>query len=154
MSRSREFHALFRDLRIVDQRRYYEDRRDEYRRARRQAVAVRNTLLFAAAAAGAVAQLASGTGRAAWAVAGAVLGALAAAVTGYESIIGFGKLEKLYGDAAHNLAEAELDWDTKDPEGDLTPGYERVETILRDENGQWGQLAVESAAPISPSVSE
>ena len=48
-----------------------------------------------------------GTARAAWAVAGALLAALAAAVTAFETLVGFPQLEKVYGDAARNLEEAQ-----------------------------------------------
>ncbi|CAA9445793.1 MAG: hypothetical protein AVDCRST_MAG66-4593 [uncultured Pseudonocardia sp.] len=144
--RQEEFRSLYRELRIGEQQRYYDDRRAEYRRAHRQAIVVRNALLVGAALTGIVGQLTPVEVRGGLAVLGAVLGALASAVTGFEALIGFAKLEKLYGDAARNLAEAATDWDVAGPE-DLAPEIDRVEEIFRTETGQWGQLVVESAGP-------
>jgi hypothetical protein len=143
--RAREFHDLYTALRIRGQLEFYRGRRDEYARANRQAIVVRNMLLVGAAIAGAASQLADGGGRAGCAVAGAVLGALAAAVAAYAALIGFPQLEKLYSDAARNLEEADLDWSDLDPATDLTSEIERVEGVFRSEIGQWGQLIVKDA---------
>jgi hypothetical protein len=148
--RARAFHRLYLRLRIDDQLRYYHDRRTEYASAHRQAVVLRTALLFGAAAAGVVTQSTAGTARAAWAVVGALLGALAAAVTAYEALVGFPQLEKIYGDAARNLEEAKLDWQDLDPDAVPATELERVEDVFRSERGQWGQLVVKSAAPAPP----
>lgn len=144
--RAEQFHRLFLALRIEDQRAFYTRRSTEYRRAHEQAVVVRNVLLLGAATAGGVGQFVPDRVRAILGVVGAVLGALAAAVTAYETLIGFPQLEKLYADAARNLKEAAIDWKEADPEGDLTAEVERVEDVFRSERGQWGQLIVKSAA--------
>jgi ABC-type transport system involved in cytochrome bd biosynthesis fused ATPase/permease subunit len=141
---------MYLELRIEDQLRYYEDRRREYAAAHRQAVVLRTALLLAAGAAGIVAQATDGTARAGWAVAGALLAALAAAVTAFETLIGFPQLEKLYQDAARNLDEARVDWEDVDPETVPAAEVERVEDVFRSERGQWGQLVVKSAAPVPP----
>jgi SMODS and SLOG-associating 2TM effector domain 1 len=146
--RARDFHRLFLELRIEDQLRYYEARRREYAAAHRQAIVLRTALLLAAGAAGIVGQAMSGTARAGWAVAGALLAALAAAVTAFETLIGFPQLEKLYQDAARNLDEARVDWEDVDPEVVPEAEVERVEDVFRSERGQWGQLVVKSAAPV------
>lgn len=143
--RNSEFRVLFRLLRIEDQRRFYEARRDEYGRAHQQTVTVRNGLLVLAGVCGIIGQILDDAGRAGSGVASAVLAGLAAAVTGFETLIGFSRLEKLYADAALNLREAALDWDALDPQADLTAEVRRVEDVFRTENGQWGQLVVESA---------
>jgi hypothetical protein len=140
--RAAQFRALYKELRIAEQRKFYDDRSKEYGAAHRQAIAVRNTLLVLAALAGIVGQAAAGTGRALSGVVAAVLAALAGAVTAFESLIGFPQLHKLYNDAALNLAEAEIDWDTGSPDSDVADEIERVEQIFRSENGQWGQLVV------------
>ena len=88
----------------------------------------------------------------AWAVAGALLAALAAAVTAFETLIGFPQLEKIYGDAARNLEEAKLDWQDLDPDTVSAAELERVEDVFRGERGQWGQLVVKSAAPAPPAA--
>jgi len=144
--RAKQFHGLFLALRIEEQRDFYSKRSKEYRRAHEQAVIVRNVLLLAAAVAGGLGPFVSQEMRGVSGVVGAVLGALAAAVTAFETLIGFPQLEKLYGDAARNLKEAAIDWREVDPTGDLTTQFERVEDVFRSERGQWGQLIVRSAA--------
>lgn len=156
--RAGQFHGLFLALRIEEQRDFYNGRSREYRRAHEQAVVVRNVLLLAAAVAGGVGPFVPEKVRAVLGVVSAVLGALAAAVTAFETLIGFPQLEKLYGDAARNLKEAAIDWREVDPNSDLTAQVERVEDVFRSERGQWGQLIVRSAAeppaaPTSPPAS-
>jgi hypothetical protein len=150
--RARAFHRLYLRLRIDDQLRFYKNRRAEYGNAHRQAVVLRTALLLGAAAAGVVTQSTSGTARAAWAVAGALLAALAAAVTAFETLIGFPQLEKLYGDAARNLEEAKVDWEDVDPTTVPVDEIARVEDVFRSERGQWGQLVVKQAAPVPPAA--
>ncbi|WP_433503807.1 SLATT domain-containing protein [Pseudonocardia halophobica] len=147
-TRDQQFRALYRRMRIDDQRAYYAARAREYRAAHDQVVLVRNALLMAAAVAGVVSQAVHGTARAAWAVGAAVLGALAGAVTAYESLIGFPQLAKLYSDAERNLEEAGIDWD--EPGADLAREIERVEWVFRSERGQWGQLVVKAASATDP----
>jgi conflict system pore-forming effector with SLATT domain len=141
--RSAQFHALYKDLRIADQRRFYERRAAEYRLAHRQAVRVRNALLGLGALSGVLVQVTSGTGRSVAGIVAAVLAALAGAVTAFEALIGFGPLARLYDDTAVNLAVAEIDWDGAPPE-DVAGQLDRVEEVFRIEGGQWGQLAVQS----------
>jgi hypothetical protein len=148
--RDAEFRAFYKELRIIDQRRFYDDRRREYEQAHRQAIAVRNTLLALAALAGVAGQFAAGPGRALSGVVAAVLAALAGAVTAFEALIGFAPLTKLYDDAALNLAEAEIDWDSADPDSDLVADVERVEQIFHTENGQWGQLVRQGTSRGAP----
>jgi hypothetical protein len=148
-----QFRALYNDLRIADQREYYERRSKEYADAHRQAILVRNTLLLLAALAGVGGQFVSGTGRAGLSVVAAVLAALAGAVTAFEALIAFPQLSKLYEDAALNLASAEIDWRTADADGDVAASVEQVEKIFQTENGQWGQLVIEGAAKAEKATS-
>lgn len=139
-----QFRALYRELRIADQRRFYEERQREYQRAHQQAITVRNVFLGLAAGAGMAGQVVAGGGaRSLCGVAATVFAALAGAVTAYEALIGFASLDKLYQDAALNLKKAEVDWDVAGPGSDLAADVERVEQIFRAENGQWGQLVVQ-----------
>jgi SMODS and SLOG-associating 2TM effector domain 1 len=149
-----QFRGLYRELRIADQERFYNDRSAEYGQAHRQAIMVRNTLLLLAALAGVAGQFASGTGRAGLGVTAAVLAALAGAVTAFEALIGFPQLQKLYNDAALNLAHAGIDWDTPEPGGELPAEVEQVEKIFRTENGQWGQLVVKGITKAAPAAGE
>jgi hypothetical protein len=105
--RTEQFRAAYRELRIVDQRDFYETRGKEYAAAHRQAVSLRNSLLILAGIAGLAGQLTSGTGRVATGVLAVVLATLAGAVTAYEALIGFVQLHKIYGDAELNLAHAD-----------------------------------------------
>lgn len=145
-ARQSEFQALYHALRIEDQRKYYDDRSKEYEAAHRQAVLVRNALLLLAALASVAGQFTGPTVRGALAVVAVVLGALAVAVTGFEALIGFPQLTKLYTDAAYNLAEAEIDWSTRPPDADMGRDVERVEEVFTSEIGQWGQLISDAAA--------
>jgi hypothetical protein len=67
-------------------------------------------------------------------------------------VISFGRLEKLHADAAHYLAETALDWDKIDPQAGLTAEVGRVEEVPRIENGQRGQLVVESTPARAPAA--
>jgi hypothetical protein len=143
--RAEPFRRLYQDLRIADQAAWYTNRSAEYMTAHAQAITVRNVLLFAAALSGLVLQLLEeGSGRAVFGVIAAVLAAMAGGLTAYEGLIGFDHLSKLYGDAAHSLAEAELDWEAAGAGGDIAADVKKVERIFRIENGQWGQLVLES----------
>ena len=146
--RDHQFRQLYRRLRIEDQKRYYHSRAKEYGDAHRQVVVVRNILLFAAAVAGVVSQVVTGSARGGWAVAAAVLSSLAGALTAYEALIGFPQLTKLYSDAERNLDEAAIDWD--EPSAKTADEIERVECIFRSERGQWGQLVVKTATSTQP----
>ncbi|MGY1620541.1 SLATT domain-containing protein [Geodermatophilus sp. SYSU D00691] len=144
--RDSEFRSLYQALRIEDQKKYYEDRRKEYEAAHRQAVAARNTLLGLAALTSIAGQFTEPTLRGALAVAAALLAALAVAVTGFEALIGFPQLTKLYTDAARNLAVEEINWTTRAADADVEGDVSRVEDIFTREISQWGQLVSEAAA--------
>jgi hypothetical protein len=147
--RGAQFHAMYRELRIADQREFYLSRRLEYEAAHEQAVTVRNVLLLLSGAAGALGQIQTGTGRALAGLLAALLATLAGAVTAFEAIIGFPQLRKLYDDAEYNLKEAEIDWDAAGgSHHDLAADVDRVEGIFHTENGQWGQLVVENAKEV------
>ena len=148
-ARDAQFRSLYKELRIADQEHFYSDRSEEYEQAHRQAITVRNILLILAAVAGVVAQAVSGTSRASLGVVAAVLAALAGALTGFEALIGFAQLHKLYNDASLNLAKVALDWDAAEPGSGLSAGIEGVEKIFQTENGQWGRLAIK---PITESA--
>jgi hypothetical protein len=141
--RTRDFFALYRDLRIEEQRDFYESRGEEYAAAARQAVNVRNTLLLAASLCGVAGQFTSEGWRSGLAIAAAVTAAFAGVVTAYEALVGFPQLEKLYRDAATGLSRQRVRWDRTGPDGDLAAVVARTERILRQELGQWGQLVVD-----------
>jgi hypothetical protein len=146
--RATQFRALYQELRIRDQRGYYEDRRREYEQAHRQALVVRNVLLGLAVLAGAVSQFVPTTGRGLLGVAAGLFAALAGAVTAFETLIGFAPLTKLFQDAALNLAEAEIGWEAGT--GVDAAAIERVEQVFRTESGQWGQLVIQELVQPAP----
>ena len=143
--RGADFRRLYKDLRIVDQRGYYERRSQEYDQAHRQSIVVRNSLLVLAAVAGVAGQFFDGPGRTAAGIVAAACAALATAVTAYESLMGFGSLAKLYDDVALSLREAELQWE--DDHADPAAAVKQVEKVFSSENGQWGQLTIQSKPP-------
>jgi hypothetical protein len=138
-TRTIQFRALYRTLRLENQRRYYTERCTEYSSAHRQASTARDVLLVLAATAGFVGQLLDGTGRAGLSVVGAVLAALAAALTAFETLIGFEQHRKLFADAGANVDAALERWDSTSP-ADAAADVERIEQIFVAENGRWGQL--------------
>lgn len=143
--RDADFRRLYKDLRIIDQRGYYERRSREYDRAHRQSIAIRNALLVLAALAGLAGQFVDGTGRTWAGIVAAGCAAVATAVTAYESLMSFGSLAKLYDDVALSLREAELQWDGRHADVD------QVEQVFSSENGQWGQLTIQSRPPTTES---
>jgi hypothetical protein len=139
---------LYFKHRLTGQQKYYRDRTEEYERAHGQALALRNTLFILSAVGAGVSQVTTGTWRGTLGVAAAVLGALAGAVTAYESLIGYPSLTKIYHDTWAGLQAARIDWD--EPDADTEKSIRRVEQIFRTENGQWGQLVVRQSEHVSP----
>jgi hypothetical protein len=95
-----------------------------------------------------------------WAVLAVVFPALFTALSAYNGLYAFERQAKLYHDAANALLRARAD------APDLKPGItgadyrqalsayvNKVESILRREQGQWGQLTSE-IEPIEPPVAE
>ncbi|HET9872801.1 MAG TPA: SLATT domain-containing protein [Propionibacteriaceae bacterium] len=140
-----DFRLAYQELRLKDQRLFYSGRAAEYLRAHTQATAVRTILLLLAGMAGIAALLDDSVGyRAAMGVVGALLAALAGALTAFEELMGFDQVAKLYTDAANSLEEAEIEWELQSGE-DIPTNVDRVEQIFRTENGQWGQLVLQTA---------
>ena len=130
--------TLYRATRIDPQLRFYKARAFEYGRARSQAIVARNILLLLAALCGVAGAATVPEARVVLGIAGGLLGALAGAVTGFEALIGFEQLAKLYGDAGVNLELAAIGW--VDSDADLATDVARVETVFERETAQWGQL--------------
>ena len=139
-TRTDQFRAIYLEHRLVDQQEYYRQRVDEYERAHRQALGVRNVLFVLSAMAAGASQITDDRARGEFGALAAVLAALAGAVTAYESLIGYPSLLKIFHDAWVSLQAARIDWDL--PDDDVEHSIRRVEQVFRSENGQWGQLAV------------
>jgi conflict system pore-forming effector with SLATT domain len=141
--RTAAFRRLYAEARIADQRDFYNDRQKAYESANRRSMLWRNLLLVAAAVAGVVGtSISSEAGRTGLGLGAAICAALAAILTAWETLMGFGPNAKLYEDARINLDENGLD------EGsDLAEQVRAVETVLRRENSRWGQLTLKSHEP-------
>ncbi|MBL8929893.1 MAG: SLATT domain-containing protein [Kineosporiaceae bacterium] len=145
-TRQQDFHRLYGAERIGRQLAWYRSRSEEYRAAHDQASLVRNGLLWLAALCG-VAGTApvGGTARVTLGLTAAALAALATVVTGFETLMDFDAVRKLYLDAQGNLERAEIDWEAGGPD-DAGEIVDRVEDVLESENGRWGQLLRASVA--------
>lgn len=122
---------LYQDLRIDDQRRWYAGRARLYATAHKQSRYGRVALLGMASGAGGASAIANGTWSAALGVAAATLAALATGLVAYDAMMGFEPLQKLYHDAARNLALA------------TTP--EQAEKVIKNEASHWGQLTLNAS---------
>jgi hypothetical protein len=89
-----------------------------------------------------------------WAILAAVLPALVTVVTAYGALFAFEQQAKIYGDAAKALQRLKREVpdlaDADDPDEALRSYVERVETVLRREQAQWGQFVSEQKPPASP----
>ena len=135
--------ALYREARVDDQLRYYGATAAEYERANAQSVAVAAVLLSFTTLAATLAGL-DITGKLAWAVVAAVIPAVSTALAAYEALFGFERIGKLYGDAVRSLRRLEapdLTTDDADAAAKVAAYAVAVETVLRNEQSQWGQLA-------------
>jgi hypothetical protein len=136
--------ALYREARVDDQLRYYGAAAAEYERANAQSVAVAAVLLSVTTLAGTLAGL-DITGKLGWAVVAAVVPAVSTALAAYEALFGFERIGKLYTDAVQSLRRLELPdlaaaADDADAAGKVAEYAVAVETVLRNEQSQWGQL--------------
>lgn len=137
--------AFYQRERIEDQLRYYRDRRDQFDRAVGQALALSAMLLGFSSAVGALAGADSGwTGL--WTTLATVLPAVATALAAYTALYAFEQQSKIYGDAIRAVHAASRRNPPPgpgdgEPTGDaVTELVQRVETALRQEQSQWGQL--------------
>lgn len=143
-SRERQFVELYRQARVEDQRKYYEDKA-ALNQAAHQELLLASAIVFGIS--GAVALLA-GTdvpGKLVWAILAAVLPAFTTAFAAYEGLYAFERIARLFQDAARNLrrAQAPLLADEAGAQAAVARYVEQIERILEQERGQWGQLAVE-----------
>jgi hypothetical protein len=137
--------ALYQVQRVDDQLRFYRSRCELFERATGQAAVVSAVLLGLTAAVSALAGASTGNPEL-WTALAAILPALATAVASYGALFGFDQQSKLYADAIRALVAAQRE--TPDLAGlsdkeraDAVAGYvEKVESVFRKEQGQWGQL--------------
>ena len=147
--RDDEMLVYYRRHRIEDQLDFYRNRGDEFDRATGQAMAIAATLLGFAAAASALA----GTdvaGFQLWAALATILPAMSSALAAYSALHAFEQQSKIYADAVravHAAARPVSDPDAPEREApalvDVAELVRRVETALRQEHAQWGQLTTQ-----------
>lgn len=147
MTRAERFLALYGEHRLQDQRAYYHQRREEFERAQQQANLAAGLLMVLAAASAAAAG-ANATPRILWVVLAAILPATAGLGQMMQRLFAYERLAKLYEDAARALADVGAAPIVDGPDDDemarrVGAYVDKVETILRKEQGQWGQLVAE-----------
>jgi hypothetical protein len=132
--------------RIEDQLNFYTSRKDQFDQAIGQGLAVSAMLLGFASAAGALAGTALAWAQG-WSAVAAILSAVSTALAAYISLYAFEQQSKIYADAARAVRAASRPM----PDPDAAPGgrlpeegvrelVRRVESALRQEQAQWGQL--------------
>lgn len=142
---------LYEAYRVDDQvNDFYTPRRQEYRSAFDQSLAIKRALLLLGAIAGVLAAVNLGGHRALWSVLAAAFPAVSTALVAYDGLISFERLAKLYGDvvsSVHKVAKPARE----NPQA-VTAYVATVEGIFLREQGQWGQLTqdIELQAPPSP----
>jgi SMODS and SLOG-associating 2TM effector domain 1 len=147
--RAAQFAALYAEARIANQLKFYTSRRQEYEKARDQAINAKWILSTLAAIAGAVGAALPDV-RTPLAIAAAFLAAAATATAAYQSLYAFPRLAKLFRDAELSLSVLDAARKAMGPELDREQAralVERIEKVFTQENGQWGQLVRHSAQP-------
>jgi hypothetical protein len=158
--RDEQFLALYQQYRFEDQRGWYQRRRAEYEAAYDQVIGLTGWLMVLAGTAGALAAAHVGGLKTLWAVLAVVFPVLSTALSAYNGLYTFERQAKLYRDAANMMLRARADAPDL-TQGITETGYRhklsayvnKVEGILRTEQGQWGQLTSE-IEPIEPPAAE
>jgi uncharacterized membrane protein len=155
VTREEQVLALYRRFRLEDQLIYYEGAGEECDRASSQALALSGLLLGLTAAVGALAGADVGWRRG-WAALAVILPAISTTLSAYAGLYAFEHLSKLYRDAARALRAMRREApDLAVPEAEARMAavhefVERVEGVLRREQGQWGQLMSQLQLPDTP----
>jgi hypothetical protein len=147
VARLSEFYLRYR---ILEQQAYYDGRRNEYEAANSQLTMITTALLLLAAAAGVLATVQFGLGRAGWGIVAAACSALATVATGWATIVGFRENARLYRGAS--IALDRLAGPLQDRPADqaaLIGALVQAEEILQSETSQWGQQLKGSAAQVA-----
>jgi hypothetical protein len=134
---------LYAAHRLADQQGYYDRTADEYDRAARQAAKLTAALMAAAGAAAFLSATHLLGQWGGWEIIAAVAPILATAVAGYEGLYGYERNAKLYADAATGLAKLQ----STAPAPPLPTLVSEAEGVMRREQSQWGQLAIEAEPP-------
>jgi hypothetical protein len=143
-SRPEQFLEVYRVARVENQREYYERGAANAEAAHRQLLLI-TAIIFGVSGAVAVLAGLGIPGRRGWAVLAAILPALTTALSAYNGLYSFGRVRKLFRDAAHNLRRAQPPRARgSDAQTAVARYVSSVEQILASERGQWGQLELEA----------
>jgi SMODS and SLOG-associating 2TM effector domain 1 len=144
--RTRDLLRFYEESRIKDQLKFYRGRREQFDRATGQGLAVSATLLGFASAAGALAGTAVGWVEG-WSALAAILPAMSTGLAAYLALYAFDQQSKIYSDAmravqaaTRSLPDPNAPQNGQSPEENIADLVRRVEGVLREEQGQWGQL--------------
>jgi ABC-type transport system involved in cytochrome bd biosynthesis fused ATPase/permease subunit len=158
--RNEQFLALYQQYRFEDQRGWYERRRAEFEAAYSQVINLTGLLMVLTGTAAALAAADVGGLKNLWAVLAVVFPVLSTALSAYNGLYAFERQAKLYRDAANMMLRARADAPDLKPEiteagyrHALSAYVNKVEGILRTEQGQWGQL-ISEIEPFEPSAAE
>jgi hypothetical protein len=149
--RARQALLLLQEARFKDQlENYYARTAAEYARASAQSVALSAVLLSLTTLAGTLAGL-DIAGAHGWAIAAAILPAVATALAAYDALFGFERVSKLFFDAIRSLRQLDapdLAQIEEAKAAEAVAAYaEAVEAVLAKEQAQWGQLTAETELP-------
>jgi hypothetical protein len=140
-----QFLELYRVARVEPQSRFYEKRRRTYQSAHQQLLLTSSIVFGGSAAIGLIAGL-DVPGKLVWAILATILPAITTMFAAYEGLYAFDRVGKLYQDAAATLSL--VDTPTLSAAADerelLAQYVADVERVFATEQGQWGQLAVET----------
>lgn len=143
--RDAQFLALYQACRCADQQAFYQRRLQEFDRAQAQVIYVTGSLLGLSTVVAVLASANFGGQRTLWGVLAVAIPALSTALAAYQGLYAFDRHVKLYRDASAALIMATADApDASSADAGAIQTYVgQVESILRKEQGQWGQLARE-----------
>lgn len=150
--RERQALTVLQAARVEDQlENYYGRSAAEYARASAQSVAASAVLLSLTTLAGTLAGL-DIAGKGGWAIAAAILPALATALAAYDALFGFERVSKLFFDAIRSLRRIEAPdltqiADDAEAATAVAAYAEAIEAVLAKEQAQWGQLTAEIELP-------
>jgi hypothetical protein len=143
-----QFLQLYQRYRHEDQLSFYIQREEEFTQAKNQALWFSIGLIFIAALAGAFETVSSSWVKLLCLLVAAICPVLSTTVTGYSALYAFEQQAKLYRDALQNLEEIQAHLPIIQQavrQGDIASHLDTyiqsVETVLRTERGNWGQLA-------------
>ncbi len=143
---SSDLQKFYGKHRIEDQLNFYTQRRELFNCATGQGLAVSAVLLGFASAVSALAGATLGWGQV-WSALAAVLPAISTALAAYIALYTFEQQSKIYGDAVRAVQAASRPvpgsgalQDGGSTDENVTELVRRVEGVMRQEQGQWGQL--------------